>query len=495
MIIPFADWTPDKADLGNSATVALNCIPKSGGTYGPFADLATYSDAITARCQGAYAGVDKDGGVGIFAGDANKLYKLSNVTYSDVSRTAGYTTAADEAWRFCQFGNRVIATNFADPVQSYVLGTSSLFQDLSSGAPKARHCALFDPGFLMLGNTLDGVDGAVPNRVWWSAYGDPSSFPTIGSAAAEAAQSDYNDLPYGGWVNAILGAVGGAAGMVICETAIYRVDYEGPPTVFRFTCIERQRGTPAPNSVVNAGPFAFFLGSDGFYLNDGQQSRPIGAGKIDKTFYSDLNQNYFDRIYATVDPINKLIIVVYPSIASQNGLCDSALIYAWEADRWSKAMINCELVFRALSASYTLEGLDALGYTMDTLPFSLDSRAWTGGSVLLAAFNTAHKYSLFTGSSLQATFETGEFENEGMFVYVKGARPLVDGGTPTLSIGYRNTPTSSLTYTTATSAGDDGMAPQHISSRYVRAKVVVPAGSSWTHAIGVQPEFKLEGGR
>ena len=194
-VIPFADWAPDKADLGNSATIALNCIPKAGGTYGPFADLAAYSNAITARCQGAYAGVDSDGGVANFAGDASKLYLLSGITYNNVSRTAGYTTAVDGAWRFCQFGERVVATNYADDVQSYVIGSSSLFSALSTGAPKARHCALFDPGFLMLGDTNDAVDGAVSNRVWWSAYGDPTNFPTIGSATAEANQSDFNDLP------------------------------------------------------------------------------------------------------------------------------------------------------------------------------------------------------------------------------------------------------------------------------------------------------------
>lgn len=495
MIIPFGEWLPDRADLGNAATVALNCVPKAGGSYGPFSDIAAFSDALSARCQGAYAGADKDAAVGNFAGDASKLYKLSGTTFNDVSRTAGYTTASDEAWHFCQYGNRVIATNFADPVQSYVLGGSTLFSDLSSDAPKARHCALIDPGFLMLGNTSDNVDGAAPNRVWWSAYADPTRFPTIGSAAAEAAQSDFNDLPYGGWVNAVVGAVGGASGLVFCDTAIYRLDYAGPPVVFQFTCIERQRGTPAPNSVVNIGPFAAFLGPDGFYLNDGQQSRPIGAGKIDKTFYSDLNQNYFDRIYGAVDPINKLIIWVYPSTASQNGLCDSALIYAWEADQWAKASISCEIVFRALASSLTLENLDNVAASLDVLPFSLDSRAWTGGQILLAAFDSDHKYALFNGDSLEATIETGESESDGRFIYVKGARPLIDGGTPSLSIGYRNNQNATINYTPDSTAGDDGICYQHVSARYVRARVTVPSGSSWTHASGVQPDYMTEGGR
>jgi hypothetical protein len=493
-MIPFGDWLPDMPDLGNAATVALNVVPRPGGSYGPFPSLSEYSNAITARCQGAYAGVDKDGAVGNFAGDASKLYKLNGITFDNVSRTAGYTTAVDESWHFCQYGSRLVATNYADDVQTYVIGSSSLFQALSSGAPKARHCAIFDPGFLMLGNTNDSVDGVVPNRVWWSAYNDPTNFPTIGSSTAEANQSDFNDLPYGGWVNALVGAVGGAAGLVFCDTAIYRIDYEGPPTVFRFTCIERQRGTPSPNSVVNVGPFAAFLGPDGFYLNDAQQSRPIGAGKVDKTFYADLNQNYFDRVYGTADPINKTIIWAYPSTSSQNGLCDSALIYSWESDRWAKASFNCELIFRAMSASMTLEELDALGYTLDTLPLSLDSRGWSGGSILLSAFSTSHKYALFTGTNLQATLETGEFDTKGQFSYVRGVRPYVNGGAPTVSIGYRNTPGGSVAYTTPSTMGDDGMAPQHISTRFPRAQIVIPA-SSWTHAQGVEPEFEVEGWR
>jgi hypothetical protein len=495
MIIPFGDYAPDKADLGNAATVAENCIPKAGGTYGPFADLSAFSGALDSRCQGAYAGVDDMGGVSNFAGDAGKLYLLSDVTYGNVSRSAGYTTSQEEAWRFCQFGNRIITTNFTDDVQTYVLGSSSIFSSLSTGAPKARHCAILDPGFLFLGNTVDPVDGAVPNRVWWSGYNDPTNFPTAGSVTAELVQSDFNDLPYGGWVNAVVGAVGGASGLVLCETAIYRIDYAGPPTVFQFTCIERSRGTPAPNSVVNIGPFIAFLGPDGFYLNDGQQSRPIGAGKFDKSFYSDLNQSFMDRIYGAVDPINKLIIWVYPSIASYNGLCDSAILYSWESDRVSKVRFNCELVFRALSSSLTLENLDTLGFTMETLPASLDSRAWTGGSILLAAFDSSHRYSIFGGANLQATLETGEFNNDGRYAYVRGVRPMVDGGNPTVSIGHRNTPGANVTYTTATAAGDDGMAPQHISARYVRARVVIPSGERWGHAIGIEPEIEIEGQR
>jgi hypothetical protein len=494
-VIPFAEWTPDQPAFGNGATVANGVIPKSGGSYGPMSSLSAYSDALTARCQGAFAGRDSDGNVTNFSGDASKLYRMADSTQTNISRTAGYATTSEASWRFCQYGNRVVATNFADEIQSYVLGSSALFANLAAAAPKARHIAIINPGFLIAGNTYDAVDGNVPNRVWWSEYLDPTSWPTVGTAAAEAAQSDYNDIPTGGWVQAIAGAVGGAAGVVFMETSIYRMDYEGPPTVFRFTEIERGRGTPAPNSVINVGPFAAYLGEDGFYMTDGAQSKAIGNGKIDKTFFADLDQSYFHRISGAADPINKLLFWAYPGSGHSSGNPNKVVIYNWETGRWSNADVDCELIFRALSTGYTLETLDSTGYTLDTLPFSLDSRVWTGGRIILAGFDTSHKLGYFNGSNLAATVETGEFPEAQNVMYVDGIRPVVDGGTVTASIGYRGTPSASVSYTTATAAGDDGVCPQRIASRYVRSKVSVASGGSWSHAVGIEPRMTQDGER
>jgi hypothetical protein len=494
-MIPFGEWTPDQPAFGSGATVANNVIPKAGGTYGSIAALSVVSDALTARCQGAFAGRDADGNVVNFAGDASKLYRMNTLTQTDISASAGYSTSNDDAWKFCQYGNRVIATNFSNNIQSYVMGSSSIFADLSAGAPRGRHIAVINPGFVMAGNTYDSVDGNVPNRVWWSAYLDPTSWPTIGTAAAEAAQSDYNDMPTGGWVQAIIGAVGGAAGAVFMDTSVYRMDYEGPPTVFRFTEVERLRGTPAPGSVINVGPFAAYLGEDGFYMFDGAQSRPIGNGKVDKTFYADLDQSYFHRISGAADPINKLLIWAYPGSGHSNGNPNKLIIFNWETGQWSSADTACELIYRALSTGYTLEGLDALGYTLDTLPFSLDSRVWTGGRLILSGFDASHKLGYFNGSTLAATIETGEFPQSQELMYVDGIRPMVDGGTVTAAVGYRSTPSASISYTSATSAGDDGVCPQRIAARYTRAKVSIAAGGSWTHAMGVEPRLTPDGER
>ena len=117
----------------------------------------------------------------------------------------------------------------------------------------------------MVGNTFDSVDGAKPNRVWWSGINNATSWPTIGSAAAAQAQSDRQDFPTGGWVQGITGAVGGADGVIFQDNAITRVTYTGPPTIFAFQEVDRSRGCIAPNSIVNVGDYVFYLSEDGFY--------------------------------------------------------------------------------------------------------------------------------------------------------------------------------------------------------------------------------------
>jgi len=207
-----------------------------------------------------------------------------------------------------------------------------------------------------------------------------------------------------------------------------------------------------------------------------------------------LDQSYFHRISSAVDPINKLVFWAYPGSGNSGGNPNKILCYNWELNRWSTASVDCELIYRTLSQGYTLDGLDAYSTNIDALPFSLDSRAWTGGRLILSAFDTSHKLNFFNGSNLAATLETGEFTGQGgRRLFVQGIRPLVNGGTITCAVGYRDTPQASVTYATATSAGANGVCPQRISTRYARARVSIAAAGTWSHASGIEPSILQEG--
>jgi hypothetical protein len=499
MLVPVAEYMPDQPDLQNPGSgFVRNCLPRTARSYGPMPSLAAYSNGLTARCQGAFACQDAAGNVNAFAGDAAQLYRLvgGTTSWADVSKAGGYATVNDQRWSPALFGARVLMTNFTDPIQSFVIGTSASFADLAAAAPRARHLAVVRD-WLVAGNTFDPANGSQPQRIWWPAIDDPTNWPTPGTSAAAAVQSDFQDLVGdAGWVQGIVGNLGAADGAVFQERAITRMNYVGPPAIFSFTTAEGARGTPAPGSIAQLGAVVYYLGEDGFYAFDGSRSTPIGANKIDKTFFADLDQSYFHRISAAVDPINKLCLWAYPGIGNSGGNPNRILAYNWSLDRFTVSDLACELILRSLGFGYSLDGLDATGSTLDTLPFSLDSRAWTGGRILLSAFDPAHRLSYFTGAALSPTVDTGEAQLfPGTRAVVTNARPIVDGGVPSVALGTRERIIDPVSYGTAVAVDAIGNAPQRSAARYHRARLTLPAGAGFTHIGGVEIDAVPEGRR
>ena len=493
-MIPFGSYLPDLPALENpGATVANNVIPRlkgpDGGTvYGPLANTSITGSALPSRVLGAFSCKDYDGNSETFAGTTTALFRLVSGVWDDVTGTA-YTTADDETWEFAQFGLRVLATGFNDAIQSYVIGTSTDFANLAAAAPRARHLAVVKE-FVMALNTSDPTDGVVPHRAWWCAIDDPTNWPTPGTASAASVQSDRQDLMVGGWGQSIIGAVGGADGAVFKETAIYRIAYEGPPTVFGFYEIERAQGTPFPNSVVNVGPFAVYIGQDGFYRFNGAASEPIGERRVDRTILADIDMNYRHRVYGVADHDQHLIFWAYPTTAATSGNPNRLASWNWVTGDFSVSDgLAFELIFPEFPKGLTLEDLDTISTSLDTLPLSLDSRAWTGGRRRIAGFNGSNQLVTFQGTNLAATLETGEFGSpSGRRVRVNGFRPLVDGGTITGLVRSRNLLSESLTNSVSQSANPGtGIVPARIDARYVRARVSIAAGGTWTHAQGIEP--------
>jgi hypothetical protein len=501
LLLPVGPWLPDMPDLGNPGSPNVrNALPRTPNSYGPVPQPMPYSNALTARCQGAAAFLDALGNVNLFSGDATNLYQMvsGSAAWNVVSKApAAYSTPSDGQWNFEYYNGIALATNFSDPIQAFQLGVSADFADLAGTPPRARYMA-FIRGFLMLLNTFDAVSAEQPQRGWWSGFGDPTSWPTPGTSAAAQAQSSFNDfLGSFGWGQGVVGNLGNADGLLFFERAVFRVLYAGPPAVFDFPPAEGVRGTPAPNSIVQYGNLAYYLGEDGFYANDGLNSTPIGANKVDKYFFADVDAGFFDRIKGTVDPVNKQIIWAYPGQGNNGGLCNHLLIYNWQLDRWSIVDTETETIARLLSIGYTLDELfTVLGYTLDTLPAPLDSRIWTGGQVNLGVFDNTHKLNFLTGSNFAPTVDTTEGQPfRPKRTRITGARPLVDGGVPSVAIGKRERLVDPVTFTSSVAMNALGKCPVRTSGRYTRGRITLPAGSSFSNILGVELEGDEAGNR
>jgi hypothetical protein len=493
-MLQFAAWSPDLPSYANpGATVASNVRPNFT-SYGPFPDLGNAAaSAISARARGAISVTGSDGEVATFVGDATKLYKLSAGTFSDVSVGGGYSLSEEEGWEFAVFNNKVIGASITENLQSWTLGSSTAFAALavSTLKPKGRHIAAV-LRFVVLGNTEESGT-SYPSRIRWSAIDDETSYDQSASTL-----SDYQDIQDGGWVQKVVS--GGDYGLVICERAIYRMDFIGAPEVFQFTLVEKNRGTIAPGSVVSWGRLTFFLDADGFYQFDGAGSTGISHGKVSKWFQDNENADVRHLMSATIDPVRS--IVMWSFASSSSATPDTLLLYHWPSGKWSTASASVELIFRALSGGYDLDttapgetdDLDSTASALDLL--SLDSRFWQGGVGLLAAFDTSHQLKYFDGSNLAATIETGRvqiFAKTGERALATGFRPLVDGGTLTGQIAGTERLNDTETFGSVGTQEVDGLIPDLVSARYHNFRVLVAAGGTWTHAQGVQPEAQPDG--
>jgi hypothetical protein len=387
-----------------------------------------------------------------------------------------YSPGGDGQWRFAQFGTLAIAVNGVDAPQKFDLITGTNWAALGGTPPVGTYITTVKDFLLM------GKIGSTPQRVQWSGLNNCEIW---GSIAAN--QADFQDLPDGGNVT---GLVGGEYGLIFQETAVRRMTYEGAPIIFRIDKIANDIGASVPGSVASLIDMAFFLHKSGFYMVQGGQTiTPIGRGKVDRTFWAEFDETNLFRCSAAIDPVRSLYIFAYPANGS-GGTPNRLLIYNWRTEKWSHAAVTCEIVFGGVSQqSYTLEQLDAFngGSTIDNLPYSLDSSFWSGPlSLLLYAFDTSHKSGSFSGSTLEATAETAEFNpGKGTRSVIRSCRPLIDGYSPMIKVGSRETQQGLTNYGTEVGLTGAGLAPVYQSGRYFRVRARMPAGSTWSNMQGI----------
>jgi len=492
---PVADFTPDQQNVPPVGSAAIyNVVPRSKLSYGPLASFQPFSSALAARCQGGLSVTALSGVVRVFAGDAAKLYRLTaaSTTPIDVTRDAGsYTTSPEDKWSMAIFGNRVIATNYTDEIQSYVEGTSTKFANMiTSGLTtlKAKVVAVVKD-WVVLGNTNETTSGVQTQRVHWLAENDPTNAPIPGTQDAVNALSDFQDIPGShGVLQNIVSNLGAAHAGIFFERSIQRMVYSGLPAIFEFQPVESGRGIIAQDAVCARGGIAYGISEEGFFAFDGASAVPIGKGRIDEFFFKDLIATYKNRIVSVPDPISGLIFFAYPGIGSFAGQLNRLLIYSPEYDKFTvtePGAVILEHLLRAATFGKTLEDLDDFG-TMESLAFSLDSPVWKGAQAVLGGFDSAHKFGYLNGSNLAATIDTADLEIiKGRVSTVSRIRPLIDVSSATVSGCGRRTLSEPASYGSDIAQESDGSVCIRTTGRYHKFRSKIPSEAVWKDFSGV----------
>jgi hypothetical protein len=475
-VLPWGEWRPDvSAYKGSHSPTITNVVPRGDG-YGPWKSYAALSDALAAACRGFFTAYDDDGTVAIFAGTAAaELYKMSNTDYSwETVSAATYTAlSSTDQWQYTQFGTRVIAVQGNDNPQSYVMGSSTDFADLGGTPPNAKYVTTVGEFVVLSGLTSD------PFTIQWSSRSDPTEW-TIGTN-----EGDSQTFQDGGLVR---GIAGGEFGLVFQDTVIRRMTYQpGSDVIFSFDKISEDLGLWAPYSIIKARDFVFFLSPTGFYSwHPLQGFKAIGKERVDRTFFNDVDQNSKQLIIGVNDPTGSRVMWVYKSSQGSDGLFDRAVVYDYALDRWAGFInISGEYIATAAIPGVTLENLDNVNSSVDALTVSFDDYA-TGFQQQIALANSSHMVGLFTGSNMEATLETADIVNDTR-VFVRAVRPVTDAGTVYGSVANKQKVSDTADWGSESEMNAVGFCPHRVDTRIARFRNRIPAGTTWSFTMGVEP--------
>lgn len=145
-----------------------------------------------------------------------------------------------------------------------------------------------------------------------------------------------------------------------------------------------------------------------------------------------------------------------------------------------------------LPPTFTATGTGNIGGSVDQMTTSLDTYA-NALTPEMAHFDTSNQLNWFRGLPMAATMDSGEQGTDARRIRVRGFRPITDAPICFGALLTRETAQANPIITNATQINALGKCPQNASTRYARGRLTIPAGTVWTYAVGIEPDFSLEG--
>jgi hypothetical protein len=468
--LPMPPFLPDQSALSGGLSVCENAYPKVDG-YSPISGFTGFSDALPAAFKGGASFIAADGTSTLLVGTATGLVKYSGGAWSNVITSMTVTGQ----WRFCQFGNYALGVN----------GVETKVVDLTAGTGSTLTGA---PAGIAIGVVGDYVvilqDASELLNVYTSGFNDHTDWNPAGTGGATV-----QPMLTGG---ECMGFAGGEYGVILQRQRIVRMTRTGDATApFQFDEITPNVGCASKASVMAVGRTVFFLSDSGFKaLEDGQQIRPIGSEKVDRTFQAEVPRDDWERLFVAHDPQSKIVCWCVPGVPGK------IWIYNYELDRWSTAKLSVDGIFSGFTSSVDLETL-ALTYTdLDAMTISLDDPRWAGGNPRLYCVQSG-AVGTFFGDKLASTFEFGFSElAPGRRARFRMVRPVTDATSGiTLKMDCRARLGDADNVTTVTDLRDSGAMPIRAAGRYVKQRLEYAAGTDWSYLNAIEFDFEAGGER
>lgn len=481
----------------------------------------------------------------------------SDFSWTDVSAGGGsYSALASSAmWSFAQFGDLVIACQANDDVQSYDLTSSSEFADLGGTPPRAAYVSVVNGFVVLSGLAAEPYRihwSALNDATGWTAGTNSSDYQDLpdGGLVRPVLGGEFGIILQDGAIRRMTFSPGSEAvfdiqriGKDIGVLAPYSACNAGDRAFFL---------TPKGFMETNASGALIPIGEEKvnrtFFADYDSSQLQLVIGAADpkahtvmwvyksndnsnNTFDKGLVYNYVLQRWAPIEIEGEYLASlaapgltmesldeVAPGGATISGAADngSGLVRltvtstsGWttgdyktvasvggttEANgTWAITVINgttIDLQGSTFANAYTSGGYVA--GSLDDLMFSLDAVS-TGALPSLSICNTSHQIGFFSGEPMEATLETPEQSADGQRLLVRGFYPITDADDVRGCVSKRENLNDLITYTSEVTMNARGFVPTIRNTRYSRAKIRIPEGTSWTYASGVKPDAMAQG--
>lgn len=492
-MLAYGPYEPDVSDTAAGVSpVIQNVIPKADPqtavAYKPFPSFLPVpgASAFPDTPRGGISIVNPSSGAyEVYLCSDSDIYQMQ-ADYSWVSIGSGYSLPAEDEWTIIQFGDYLVFSNRSDGMLQYNVVSGGAITTIPN-APKARYLFVaFDCVF-----ALD-CDGE--NRLMRNSGTNDHTVWTPGKN-----NSQYQPIPDGQELIAG-GAINDATAIIFQRNSIRILNRTNDARLYSMNKLAENIGCINGRTLASIGTELFFQGTDGFYRVNASGVTAIGAQRVNATYLADTDETNFFTVQAAVDPVNKLVIWMYHPADSVDDqyLLSNGFGYAYQIDKWFKLDFENEAqtailgFYQFATPGYGMDSIDGFG-SLDSLPYSLDSRFWNGGEPTFAGISSTGVFGFFNGTSMTADLWTQTLMAD-QSQYITWVTPVDDAGSGIVAVASRDNLYTAPTVKSVSTINLGGRAPVRARGKINQGRRTIASGTDWSYARGVDYIVASTGG-
>ena len=355
--------------------------------------------------------------------------------------------------------------------------------------------------YLVALNITKGANN-YPFMVKWSHPADPGSLPSSWDETDPLKDAGQVDLAEG-HDQIIDGLQLRDSFMIYKENSIWRMDYTGGQSVFRFSKVLGTSGALNKNCIVEADGFHVVLTGSDVIAHDGQSATSVMDKQTRRYLFQNIDVDNSNKCFVFKNPFFNEIFVCYPEVGMSS--CNKAMVWNFK----DKTVSFRDIPNLNHANMGTVDNTLNSTFDSDSAPFDSDLTLFDGGDFtpstvrVLMASNDNKLFMLDASSSFDGAMPVSKLERKGLsfgaadkIKLVSSIRPRIVGSTSytvLIQVGWSNDPYDEptwcepMTHTIGETISNDCF----VSGRYIAIRFLSGTGFQWrldSYTIDIQEQ-------